>query len=339
MDGKVFPREAPDFPQAKEIVRAARADNNAFARYLRNHTSIFVWVGGTRLHNQDNAHVTRTIEEALRVADGTRPYVPALPNPGSALDTAIYLHALSPEYYEDAPPLRIAHGVPAWPGEAPEEIPARWRKFGGVAAQARSLAWAAGAHRFAGTAGAFLGEVRDWRPDGGFGLQDFAGTARPAMAVLEGLYAPTAAGLSFDWKRYDKGSFEAEVWAVSDQNAAQLAARVWVEDKSGNRAGEQEVKGALSNGKGVLGDVTLPLQGTPPFTAFVQVEGGRAVPYPLDAAKPPSSYTLAEVASVRDRLKLQAPRPRFVRDVGIIGLLPVEALLRGLFAVRLAIGL
>lgn len=337
LDGKTYPREAPDFPQAREILRTARADNNGFARHLRNHPSILLWVGGTRLHNQDNAHVMRTVEEALRLEDGTRAYHPVFPSPGVSLDKAVLTDGLSPEYYEDEAALWIAHGVPAYDGEAPAWVPARWRKAGGAAAHARSLAWVAGTQRFAGRS-VFAGEVRDFQPAGGFGLFDYQGKARRGLDVLAGLYAPSAAGLSFDWKRYANGAFSAEVWGVRAEGK-QLTARVWGEDAAGAKFGQTEVTGALEAGRGDLGEASLTLTGKAPFTIWVQAEGGKAVPYPLDPPKPVSSYTLAEVAQVRSRLQVQTPKPRFVREFGIIGLLPVEYLVRGIFAARVAIGL
>lgn len=337
LDGKTYPREAPDFPQAREILRTARADNNAFARHLRNHPSIALWVGGTRLHNQDNAHVMRTVEEALRLEDGTRAYQPVFPSPGVLVDKAVLTDGLSPEHYEDEAPLWIAHGVPAFDGAAPAWVPARWRKAGGSRAHARSVAWVAGTQRFAGRS-VFAGEVRDYQPEGGFGLFDFAGKPRSAVTVLAGLYAPVAAGLSFDWQRYSGGAFSAEVWGVR-ADGKQLSARVWGEDAAGVTFGQTEVAGALEGGRGDLGEASLTLTGKAPFTVYVQADGGKPVPYPLDPPKPVSSYTLAEVAQVRHRLQVQTAKPRFVREFGIMGLLPVEYLVRGIFAARVAIGL
>jgi hypothetical protein len=338
MDGRTYPRETPDFPQAKEIVLTARGDNNAFVRRLRNHPSIFLWVGGTRIHNIDNGHVMRTIEEALRLEDGTRSYVPVFPLPGVRLDNDVLTNGLSPEHLEDGANLLVAAGLPAWSGEAPEAVPGRWKKYGGRAAQTRAVAWAAGAQRAAGL-GAFVAEVRDWAPEGGFGLFDFAGQAQPGLAALQGLYAPVAAGLSFDWRAYTGGSFEAECWGVRDDQGNQVAARVWVTDAAGKPVGEASVKGDLKDGLADLGAVKFDLQGAGPFTAFIQAEGGKPVPYPLAAGKPPSSYTLAELAGVRARLMNHAGGFKPIRDLGSYALVPFEYLVRGVLAVRVAVGL
>jgi hypothetical protein len=341
LDGQTYPREAPDFPQAREIPKIGRAENNAIARHLRNHTSIFAWVGGTRLHNQDNAHVMRTIEDALRLQDGTRSYIPVLPSPGSALDHGVLQGGLSPEHLEDGPAMLIAQGLPAWPEgkEPPPGLTNRWQKYGGEAAHARAVAWAAGGQRYNDTAGGFVGEVVDWHPDGGFGVFDFTGKPRTSLGVLAGLYGGVAAGLSFDWKGYQSGQVDAEVWGARDDVGNQMSALVRVTDATGKIVSSANVKGELQNGKGVLGEVTLALQGTAPFVATVEPEGGKPVSYPLGAPKPPSSYSLAEVTGTRFRLQVQTAKPRFLRDFGIYGLLPVEFMLRGIFALRVTIGL
>lgn len=340
LDGKTYPREAPDFPQAREIVRIAKTDNNAFVRHLRNHPSIFLWVGGTRLHNQDNAHVMRTIEDALRVEDGTRPYVPVLPGGGAVLDTAVINDGLSPEHLEDGVPLLIANGLPAWPGgKAPQALPARWRKYGGERTQARGIAWAAGAQRYRDTAGGFIGELVDWSPEGGFGYFDFQGRERLAWRVLQGLYGPVAAGLAFDWQTFDRGSFDAEAWMVRDDEATTGEARVWICSQDGTEIAATHARGDLSVGRGVLGEVLLELQGGGAFTAYIQATGGKPVPYPLEVKRPPSSYSLAEIAQLRLRLKNLSSGFRPVREIGILGLLPLESFLRSIFALRLMIGL
>lgn len=340
MDGKTFPRETPDFPQAKEIVHTARGDNNAFVRRLRNHPSIFLWVGGTRIHHIDNGHVMRTIEEALRLEDGTRPYVPVFPAAGVWLDNDVLVNGLSPEHLEDTPNLLIAAGLPAWAGDAPPEtLPARWKKFGGADAQTRAVAWAAGSQRAAGAPGAFVGEVRDWAPEGGFGLFDFGGKPRQAFAALQGLYGPVAAGLSFDWKSYRSGAFEAEAWGVRDDQGKQVAARVWIAEASGRPVAEAQVKGEIKDGLADLGAVTLELKGEGPFTAYILAEGGKPVPYPLGVTSPPSSYTLAELAQVRAKLMNQAGGFKPLRDLGSFALVPFEYLMRGVLAARVAVGL
>ena len=339
LDGLRYPMQAADFPEGKELVNAARLDNNAYAMHLHNHPSIFMWVGGTRIHNQDNAHIMRTAEEALRLADGTRPYVPAMPVEGVRLDDAIVLSSLSPEHYEDPAQLLIATGLPAWEGDSPHaEFPDRWRKYGGSDAQARSVAWAAGGNRFERGAGAFVGEVVDWSPEGGYGLHDFSGQARPSWQVLSGMYAPVTAGLSFDWKAYDQGTFDAEVWAARDDGAAEATAKVWVTDKAGTATDVQTVTGTVQEGVGTIGEVAIPLEGTPPFTAWVATEGGEPTPYALGVRKPPSSYTLAEIYLLRQRLLVQQQGLRFFRDVKAVPLAPVEFLFRGVFALRLAMG-
>ena len=339
LDGLRYPMQAADFPEGKELVNAARLDNNAYALHLHNHPSIYLWVGGTRIHNQDNAHIMRTAEEALRLADGTRPYVAAMPVEGVRLDDAILLSSLSPEHYEDASPLLIATGLPGWAGDVPDSrFPDRWRKYGGTNAQARAVAWAAGGQRFERSAGCFVGEVVDWSLDGGYGLHDFHGTARPGWQVLRGMYAPTAAGLSFDWKAYDQGTFDAEVWAARDDGVQEASVRVWVTDHAGTSSEEQAISGGLENGVGTLGEVSIPLQGQAPFTAWVAASDNEPTPYALDVRKPPSSYTLAEVYLLRQRIILQQPGIRFFRDLKALPLAPVEFLFRGVFALRLAMG-
>jgi hypothetical protein len=340
MDGMTYPRQSRDFPEAKEILHTARSDNAGFARALRNHPSLLMWIGGTRLHNQDNAHVMRTVEDALRTQDGTRPYIPVIPAEGMRLDTDVRIAGLSPEHLEDAPRLLIAQGLPAWAAnkEPLEAFPPRWRKFGGESAQARAVAWAAGAQRTEPTAGGFIGEMFDWHPDGGYGLFDFDGQPRPAWSVLAGLYGRRTAGLRFDWKTYASGTFEAEAWGAADDDAGDIKADLWVENGVGETGEKMKLQGHAKGGLAALGDINLPLVGKPPFTAWIQAEGGQAVPYPLDAGKPPSSASLAEIHGIRQRLATQTLTYRPVRDIGIIGLMPIEALLRGILALRLMIG-
>ena len=341
LDEETFPRERSDFPAAKEIPLTAKGENKNFVRQLRNHPSLCLWVGGTRLHNQDNAHVMRTVEDALRREDGSRAYVPVFPAEGCETDFEIRTAGQSPEHLEDAPPLLLAQGLPAWPADQapPEVFPERWRKYGGDAAHARAVAWAAGAQRFEDTAGGFIGEVLDWSPEGGYGLFDFHGRPRKSFEVLRGLYAPTAARLLFDWKAYEKGTFDAEVWGIRDGDNGALAADVWVVDADGNEIAREKVEGEAKGAEVMLGEVALELAGKAPFTAWVEAAGGRPVPYPLDARKPISSESLAEVARLRHRLAIQKPGLRFVRDLYRLGLFPAEGFLRAVFAVRLAIGI
>ncbi len=335
LDGRTYPRATPDFPAAREIPVIARGDNANLVRHIRNHPCIFLWVGGTRVHNRDNAHVMRLVEDALRTQDGTRPYIPVFPTEGVRLDTEIRVSTRSPEHFEDAPRLLIAAGLPAWDGEAPPaDLPKRWKKYGGDAAQARAIAWAAGAQRTEETAGGFVGEVIDWHPDGGYGLHTFRGEPRTAWSTLAGLYAPQAAGLRFAWKRHTAGSLDCEVWAAGEGNEAKVRVKVTGADGASDGV---ETTVPLRQGLGEA-DFQIPLRGTPPLTAWVSVDGGREVPYPLDAAKPPSSASVAELHALRSQLAVQAATYRPLRDIGIYGLLPVELLLQGLFALRLAIG-
>ncbi len=339
MDGFTFPPQTRDFPGGKDLVDIARLDNNAYVRHLRNHPSIFLWVGGTRIHNQDNQHIMRTVEEALRVFDGTRPYVPTLPTEHVQTDFEVRTAGLSPEHLEDGYPLLIAQGLPAWKGDKPDNaFSNRWKKYGGESAQARAIAWAVGGQRYTPTAGGYVGEMLDWSPDGGYGLHDYQSEPRLGWKTLAGLYAALAIGLSFDWKAWEKGAFEAEVWAVADDGRTEQEARVWVTDADGREGESVSVKGSLEGGRGVLGDIKLPLSGKAPFTAWVGSSDTQAVPYPLDARKPVSAYSLAEVSAARQRLATQTQAMRPVRDIGIFGLLPVELLLRGIFALRLAMG-